>query len=83
MTTNPRPYDIGGVVRQKREALGLTRAKLAELCGVTRQNIHALERTPGRSVDLVTAGALAKALGCTADDLLSPREPKRAKSRTA
>lgn len=81
MATRPPPPDIGGVVRRKREALEMSRARLAELCGVSTANIGALERTPGRSVDLITAGALAKALGCSIGDLLESKP--RSKSRAA
>ena len=60
-------------IKQKRIEKNLTQKELADVCGTRQNNISRYEKGE-RSPDLKTAQALAKALGCTIDDLL--REPE-------
>lgn len=56
-------------IRWRREAKGLSQSELARQCDVTASAINKFES--GLKVpSLVTAVALADALGCTVDELL-------------
>lgn len=61
-------------VRARRQALGLTQQQLAERAGISRQTLVAIEA--GRLTPSVTVALrLARALGCTVDDLFALAEP--------
>jgi transcriptional regulator with XRE-family HTH domain len=77
--------EIGGVVRDRREALGLSQQALAKLAGLSRATINQLER--GALKDLGVA-KLAKVLGLLGLDLDARRSRRPARgllmaSRTA
>ncbi|MEI8285393.1 MAG: helix-turn-helix transcriptional regulator [bacterium] len=61
--------DLGRVTRRKREALGLSQEKFAELTEHHRTYIGFLERGE-RSPNVNTLQRVAKALGVKASDLL-------------
>ncbi len=70
-TDSPRKIarDLGRVIRRKREALGLSQEKFAELTEHHRTYIGFLERGE-RSPNVNTLQRVAKALGLSASDLL-------------
>ena len=57
-----------------RQSKGLTQRRLAEMSGVTQQNISQIERGDIKNVGVITLAALAKSLGCSLDDLYRPDE---------
>jgi len=61
--------DLGHVIRRKREGLGLSQEKFAELTEHHRTYIGFLERGE-RSPNVNTLHRVAKALGISASDLL-------------
>lgn len=61
--------DLGRVIRRKREALGLSQEKFAELTEHHRTYIGFLQRGE-RSPNVSTLQRVAKALGMSASDLL-------------
>jgi len=70
--------NIGNAIREAREAVGLSRAGLAEKAGrINRLTVLRIEtgETPNPRAD--TLKAIARALGCTVDSLLREPEPKR------
>lgn len=60
---------FGGNVRRVRRAKDITQKELAEICGMTENAIHLIERTD-RTPTLETASLIANALGTTIDELL-------------
>jgi len=62
-------------LRQKR---GLSQEALAEVCGLHRTYIGAVERTE-RNVSLSTIATLATALGVSVPELLTQRRARRGK----
>src|SRR5437773_4078234 len=65
---SPPKYE--NTLREKRQALGLSQKQLAELAGITRQAVSAVEASqysPATSVAL----QLARALKCRVEDLFS------------
>jgi len=92
------PIETENRLREKRHAIGLSQRQLAELAGITRQAVCALEANqyvPATSVAL----RLARALGCRVEDLFSlksgeeivegdllgelPQEPRPVRARVA
>jgi molybdate-binding protein/DNA-binding XRE family transcriptional regulator len=64
------PTEYENTLREKRQALGLSQKQLAELAGITRQAVSAVEAnqySPATSVAL----QLARALRCRVEDLFS------------
>lgn len=64
---------IGSRIAQKRKALGLTQEELAQQLGVSSQAVSKWENDIS-CPDITLLPALAKALGCTTDALLSGKE---------
>lgn len=64
---------IGSRIAQKRKALGLTQEELAAQLGVSSQAVSKWENDIS-CPDISLLPALAKALGCTTDALLSGKE---------
>ena len=60
---------MGYRVKEIREEMGLTQAKLEEISGVSRQTISAIENDPEYQAKTGTLLALAKAMGTTVDKL--------------
>ena len=58
----------GERIRQKREALGLSQQQIADVAGVARANIAHYE-SGVKVPSVVTGKYIAKALGCTMDEL--------------
>jgi transcriptional regulator with XRE-family HTH domain len=56
------------ILRSKREAAGFSRARLAELVGVSERQIARYEG--GAHPTLPVAQRIAEALGCSLDDLV-------------
>ena len=65
--------NFGALVRQLRLERGMSQERLAELCGLHRNYIGAIERAE-RTPSIVTADKLAKALGTTLSGLFSELE---------
>lgn len=64
---------FGVLVRRLRTEEGLSQERLAELCGLHRNYIGAIERAE-RTPSIVTADKLARALGTTLADLFAELE---------
>jgi transcriptional regulator with XRE-family HTH domain len=64
---------FGALVRQLRLEKGMSQERLAELCGLHRNYVGAVERAE-RTPSIVTAKKLAKALGTTLSSLFSQVE---------
>ncbi len=59
---------FGALIRQLRLEKGMSQERLAELCGLHRNYIGAIERAE-RTPSIITADKLAKALDLTLSDL--------------
>ena len=73
MGTDPNEIEIENHLREKRQALALSQKQLADLAGITRQAVSALEAnqySPATSVAL----QLARALHCRVEDLFSIKQ---------
>jgi molybdate-binding protein/DNA-binding XRE family transcriptional regulator len=73
METDPNGIEIENHLREKRQALALSQRQLADLAGITRQAISALEAnqySPATSVAL----QLGRALHCRVEDLFSIKQ---------
>ncbi len=66
---------FGALVRQLRVEKGMSQERLAELCGLHRNYIGAIERAE-RTPSIVTAEKLAKALDTTLSNLFLVLEQK-------
>ena len=68
------------VVRQVRQRIGISQKDLARKVGITQAFLSEVE-TGTKSPSLLTAAKLARALGCTIDELLGetkdPNQPIR------
>jgi len=70
----------GEQMRRKRESLGLTMQEAAERAGFTsRQQWYNVEAGFRSNVTPTTLMAIARALGCSIEDLLKKPEKKKAK----
>lgn len=67
---------IGGIVKSRRLALGLTQKELEERSGVTQSMISKIEGGSADNVSIEILRKLARALQCALVDLL-PEEDKR------
>lgn len=65
-----KPSYLGIQIRKKRQALGLSQARLAEMSGVNRQQVIRIEN--GNQQDLYgdAVARVARSLGTSADELL-------------
>jgi len=73
MGTDPNEIEIENHLREKRQARALSQRQLADLAGITRQAVSALEAnqySPATSVAL----QLARALHCRVEDLFSIKQ---------
>ena len=73
MQNEPTELKLENRLREKRQALGLSQKRLADLAGITRQAVSALEAnqySPATSVAL----QLARALHCRVEDLFSIKD---------
>ena len=59
---------MGEKIRMLRKAQNMTQDKLAELCGLSRQTVNAIETGNTRNVTTGTLEAIAKALGVSVKD---------------
>lgn len=64
---------FGALVRRLRLEQGLSQERLAELCGLHRNYIGAIERAE-RTPSIVSADRLARALGTTLADVFAELE---------
>jgi len=71
---------VGRNVRKAREAAGLTQEQLAERSGFTQQYLSGLE-TGKRNPTIVSVYELAKALGVSHIDLVTPDQEAQASGR--
>ncbi len=60
--------DFGTLIRHLRSEQGMSQERLAELCGLHRNYVGAIERAE-RTPSIITADKLAKALGTTLSSL--------------
>ena len=60
-------------LKKRRTAAGLTQRELARRAGIHSMTVTQLERCPERQPKAATLLALAKALGCTAEELSGQR----------
>ena len=60
---------MGYLVKEVREAKGITQEELAQQSGISRQTISAIENDTRDSAGVGTLAAIAKALGTTVDKL--------------
>ena len=60
------------LVKEHREALGMSQVQLAQASGVAQTNISKIERGRNPNVGILTLLALARGLGCSLDDLYRP-----------
>lgn len=60
-------------VRQVRQRVGISQKDLARKVGITQAFLSEVE-TGNKSPSLLTAAKLARALGCTIDELLGEKE---------
>ena len=60
-------------IRHRREMMGISQEFLADLCGLHRTYIGAIERGE-RNITLSTLLKLAEALDCELTDLIPPRD---------
>ncbi len=65
--------EFGALVRRLRLEKGLSQERLAELCGMHRNYVGAVERAE-RTPSIVAAHKLAKALGTTLSSMFSELE---------
>ena len=65
---------IGARVQAAREALGWSRALLAEYAGTSPKTIEAIERGQVESPGSILVGKIAAAMGVTPNDLIPPQE---------
>lgn len=63
-------------IRSRRQSLELSQEAFADICGLHRTYIGAIERGE-RNVTVNTLARVAEALGCSAIDLLSPKNPNK------
>ncbi len=73
IVTDVAPVEVETHLREKRQALALSQKQLADLAGITRQAVSALETnqySPATSVAL----QLARALNCRVEDLFSIKQ---------
>lgn len=61
--------EFGKIVRSKRNALGISQEKLAEIAGLHFTYVSSVERGE-RNLSLSNIAKLAKALGCSMKDLM-------------
>ena len=64
-------------LQEYRERRRMSQEQLATASGVTQQAISAIESGKNKSPRILTMYALANALRCTVDDLISEEEPER------
>lgn len=72
--SHPTDIEIGRRIRQRREALGVTQAALAQGIGVTFQQVQKYEKGTNR-VAASRLGLVAQVLDCRAADLLEGATP--------
>ena len=60
------------LLREKREAAGLTQIQLADMAGVPQQTISAIELRARENPTVDTLYRLSRALGCTMDEMYVP-----------
>ena len=70
--------NLGSIIRERREALGLTKPRLARLSGLSRQTLGGLEA--GSPIDL-GFNRVAQALAVLGLDLDPPSQAARARKR--
>jgi transcriptional regulator with XRE-family HTH domain len=68
---------VGARIRSLREARALTQVEIAKALGITQSNVSAIERG-ARSLTVHQVVKLSKALGASADDILSPAKAAQA-----
>ncbi len=69
-------------LRLRRLALGLRQQDVADVAGISREQIGKLETGQATDPHLSTVQALACALGCVADDLFPLNDDDRAPTRS-
>lgn len=78
------PTAIGEVVRELREARGMSGWELSRLSGLAMDLARQIERMPGkRGPSLTTLAAIAGALGLRGSELLALAEARVASERKA
>ena len=72
------PKTIGERIKQRRQELGYTQRRLAELIGIKPPSLHGLESGRAKSPSAKTLQALVKVLKTTPDWILEGKGPKEA-----
>lgn len=67
--------DFGAFIRERRKALGLTQADLADKAGLSSGAISMIETGERSELQARSARRLALALGVTSDELIDRMEP--------
>lgn len=70
---------IGARVARLRQAVGLTQAQLASLCGMQAPNISRIENDPGHNLTVSTLVKVCRALGRSVRIQLPAESPARAR----
>ena len=68
-------------LQSRRTQAGLTQQELSKRSGIPQATISAIESGTRKNIGVETLYPIARALGCTIDDLLTPggeREPQEA-----
>jgi transcriptional regulator with XRE-family HTH domain len=69
---------VGARLKRLRAALDITQQELAQRAGLSLEAVTRLEQRPETDPKLSTLHALARALGCTLDELCGPPGPPAA-----
>ncbi len=70
--------EISHAVRERRSEIGLTQAKLAQISGLSRATIAALESGSISNISVIKAESLLETLGLSFGHLFAQRMPKKA-----
>jgi putative transcriptional regulator len=73
------PKPLGSAIRDRRIAAGLTQDDMERRTGYDQGFISRIERNKVRAPSIEVVAAIARALGCSMDDLLSETDLKVAR----
>jgi len=73
------PKPLGSAIKDRRIAAGLTQDDMEKRTGYDQGFISRIERSKVRAPSIEVVAAIARALGCSMDDLLSETDLKVAR----